>query len=81
MPERAAVTYKTLTINTGMLERFVGGSQDGKPDMIADSCVGGGGRVYQNGGPLLANLSRRLSLFFDHLRTVLAVKGSLRRAQ
>src|SRR5665811_2618569 len=43
--------------------------------------VRGGGRGYQNGGPLFANLSPRLSLFSDHLRTVLAVKGSLRRAQ
>src|ERR1019366_8732375 len=43
-------------------------------------CVRGGGRGYQNGGPLFANLSPRLSLFSDHLRTVLAVKGSLRRA-
>src|ERR1022692_3085332 len=43
--------------------------------------VRGGGRKYQNGGPLFANLSPRLSLFSDHLRTVLAVKGSLRRAQ
>jgi hypothetical protein len=43
--------------------------------------VRGGGRGYQNGGPLLANLSPRLSLFIYHLRTVLAVKGSLRRAQ
>ena len=40
-----------------------------------------GGRGYQNGGPPFANLSPRLSLFSDHLRTVLAVKGSLRRAQ
>src|ERR1039457_2863121 len=43
--------------------------------------VRGGGRKYQNGGPPFANLSPRLSLFSDHLRTVLAVKGSLRRAQ
>src|ERR1017187_9533632 len=43
--------------------------------------VRGGGRGYQNGGPRFANLSPRLSLFSDHLRTVLAVKGSLRRAQ
>jgi len=43
--------------------------------------VRGGGRRYQNGGPPFANLSPRLSLFSDHLRTVLAVKGSLRRAQ
>jgi hypothetical protein len=43
--------------------------------------VRGGGRGYQNGGPPFANLSPRLSLFSDHLRTVLAVKGSLRRAQ
>jgi hypothetical protein len=43
--------------------------------------VRGGGRGYQNGGPSFANLSPRLSLFSDHLRTVLAVKGSLRRAQ
>src|ERR1035437_1014448 len=43
--------------------------------------VRGGGRGYQNGGPLFANLSPRLSLFSDPLRTVLAVKGSLRRAQ
>src|ERR1035437_4519818 len=43
--------------------------------------VRGGGRGYQNGGPLFANFSPRLSLFSDHLRTVLAVKGSLRRAQ
>src|ERR1017187_5179594 len=43
--------------------------------------VRGGGRGYQNGGPLFANHSPRLSLFTDHLRTVLAVKGSLRRAQ
>jgi hypothetical protein len=38
----------------------------------------GGGRGAQNGGPPFANLSPRLSLFSDHLRTVLAVKGSLR---
>jgi hypothetical protein len=38
-----------------------------------------GGRGYQNGGPLFAGLSPRLSLFSDQLRTVLAVKGSLRR--
>ena len=38
-------------------------------------------RWYQNGGPSFANLSPRLSLFVDHLRTALAVKGSLRRAQ
>src|ERR1039458_2512521 len=43
--------------------------------------VRGGGRGYQNGGPPFANLSPRLSLFSDHLRTVLAVKGSLCRAQ
>src|ERR1022692_4646639 len=43
--------------------------------------VRGGGRGYQNGGPPFADLSPRLSLFSDHLRTVLAVKGSLRRAQ
>ena len=43
--------------------------------------VRGGGRGYQNGGPLFANLAPRLSLFSDPLRTVLAVKGSLRRAQ
>src|ERR1022692_4193435 len=43
--------------------------------------VRGGGRGYQNGGPPFANLSPRLSLFSDHLRTVLAVKGSLRRAR
>src|ERR1017187_6237222 len=43
--------------------------------------VRGGGPGYQNGGPLFANLSPRLSLFSDPLRTVLAVKGSLRRAQ
>src|ERR1019366_8459513 len=46
-------------------------------------CIGvrGGGRGYQNGGPPFANLLPRLCLFSDHLRTVLAVKGSLRRAQ
>src|ERR1035437_3144260 len=44
-------------------------------------CVRGGGRGYQNGGPPFANLSPRLSLFSDHLRKVLALKGSLRRAQ
>ncbi len=43
--------------------------------------VRGGGRGYHFGGPRFANLSPRLSLFTDHLRTVLAVKGSLRRAQ
>src|ERR1035441_8075557 len=43
--------------------------------------VRGGGRGDQNGGPPFAKLSPRLSLFSDHLRTVLAVKGSLRRAQ
>ena len=43
--------------------------------------VRGGGRGYQNGGPPFAGISPRLSLFSDHLRTVLAVKGSLRRAQ
>src|SRR5258708_5558616 len=43
--------------------------------------VRGGGRGYHFGGPLFANLSPRLSLFRDHLRTVLAVKGSLRHAQ
>jgi NAD-dependent dihydropyrimidine dehydrogenase PreA subunit len=43
--------------------------------------VRGGGRGYQNGGPPFANLSPRLSLVSDYLRTVLAVKGSLRRAQ
>ena len=32
-------------------------------------------------GPRFANSSPRLSLNCDHLRTVLAVKGSLRRAQ
>src|ERR1017187_7532704 len=47
--------------------------------VLAD--VRGGGRGYQNGGPPFANLSPRLSLFSDHLRTFLAVKGSLRRAQ
>ena len=46
-----------------------------------NTCVRGGGRGYQNGGPLFANVSPRLSLLSDHLRTVLAVKGSLRRAQ
>src|ERR1700686_2070696 len=40
--------------------------------------VRGGGRVYQNGGPPFADPSPRLSLFSDHLRTVLAVKGPLR---
>src|SRR5450432_2231126 len=48
------------------------------PDQVP---VRGGGRGYQNGGPPFANVSLRLSLFSDHLRTVLAVKGSLRRAQ
>jgi hypothetical protein len=48
---------------------------------IAKRNVRGGGRGYQNGGPPFTNLSPRLSLFSDHLRTVLAVKGSLRRAQ
>src|ERR1035437_9753465 len=48
---------------------------------LAARTVRGGGRGYQNGGPLFANLSPRLSLFSDPLRTVLAVKGSLRRAQ
>jgi len=43
--------------------------------------VRGGGRGYHFGGPRFANLSPRLSLFSDRLRTVLAVKGSLRRAQ
>jgi hypothetical protein len=43
--------------------------------------VRGGGRWYQNGGPPFASLSPRLSLSIDHPRTVLAVKGSLRRAQ
>ena len=43
--------------------------------------VRGGGPGYQNGGPPFANHSLRLSLSSDHLRTVLAVKGSLRRAQ
>lgn len=43
--------------------------------------VRGGGRGYQNGGTTFASRSPRLSLFSDHLRTVLAVKGSLRRAQ
>ena len=43
--------------------------------------VRGGGRGYHFGGPRFAELSPRLSLFSDHLRTVLAVKGSLRRAQ
>src|ERR1019366_844810 len=47
----------------------------------AEQGVRGGGRGYQNGGPPFANRSPRLSLFSDHLRTVLAVKGSLRRAQ
>jgi hypothetical protein len=46
-----------------------------------DPGVRGGGPGYQNGGPLFANLSPRLSLFSDPLRTVLAVKGSLRRVQ
>ena len=45
------------------------------------SVVRGGGRGDQNGGPAFASLSPRLSLFIDHLRTVLAVKGLLRRAQ
>src|ERR1039457_3363164 len=49
--------------------------------MASDKVVRGGGRGYQNGGPPFAKLSPRLSLFSDHLRTVLAVKGSLRRAQ
>src|ERR1035437_198314 len=48
---------------------------------IRAKSVRGGGRGYQNGGPLFANLAPRLSLFSDPLRTVLAVKGSLRRAQ
>ena len=43
--------------------------------------VRGGGPGYQNGGPPFAKRSLRLSLSIDHLRTVLAVKGSLRRAQ
>ena len=43
--------------------------------------VRGAGRGYQNGGTPFATLSPRLSLFSDHLRTVLAVKGSLRGAQ
>jgi hypothetical protein len=43
--------------------------------------VRGGGRGYHFGGPRFADVSPRLSLFSDHLRTVLAVKGSLRRAQ
>jgi len=49
--------------------------------MIAYIVVRGGGRRYHFGGPLFANLSPRLSLFSDYLRTVFAVKGSLRRAQ
>src|ERR1019366_1910646 len=43
--------------------------------------VRAGGPGYQKGGPLFANRSPRLSLFSDPLRTVRAVKGSLRRAQ
>jgi|ERR1035438_4286368 hypothetical protein len=43
--------------------------------------VRGGGRRYHFGGPRFADVSPRLSLFSDHLRTVLAVKGSLRRTQ
>src|ERR1035437_6108800 len=45
------------------------------------ACVRGGGRGYQNGGPPFANLSPRLCLFSDHLRTVLPVNRSLPRAQ
>jgi hypothetical protein len=37
--------------------------------------------VYHFRGPLSPGVCPRFSLFGDHLRTVLAVKGSLRRAQ
>jgi hypothetical protein len=50
-------------------------------DYSAHNPVRGGGRGYHFGGPRFADLSPRLSLFSDHLRTVLAVEGSLRRAQ
>src|ERR1035437_4861357 len=50
-------------------------------DSIGLRNVRGGGRGYQNGGPLFANLAPRLSLFSDPIRTYLAIKGSLRRAQ
>src|ERR1035437_9308292 len=69
-------------IQSGLLERL-----DGKSEIKRRftkelrPVVRGGGRGYQNGGPPFANRSPRLSLFSDHLRTVLAVKGSLRRAQ
>src|ERR1035441_466389 len=43
--------------------------------------VRGGARGYHFGEPHFASVSPRLSLCSDHLRTVLAVKGSLRRAQ
>src|ERR1700747_1339126 len=40
-----------------------------------------GDEVYHFSGLIFAGCSPRFSLFADHLRTVLVVKGSLRRAQ
>src|ERR1039457_3654192 len=54
--------------------------EDRAPDAprswYGSSSVRGGGRGYRFGGPPFAYISPRLSLFSDHLRTVLAVKGS-----
>ena len=50
-------------------------------ESLARLSVRGGARGYHFGGPHFASVPPRLSLCSDHLRTVLAVKGSLRRAQ
>ena len=75
----AQLTIRELT--GASIEIWLGAELPKIQNLRVDLLVRGGGRRYQNGGPLFANLSPRLSLFSDHLRTVLAVKGSLRRAQ